>query len=126
MCSLHGCVELSGHIVPAIRMTSVAPNRLMFVRWQPQKNGFFFRWEQTLVIGSVSSNMIVSVDQHGVVAIKRWPGLLGGDTSATSGKQFPPDLRGDLLVAVVQKQVQQSLALVFGDWSLNVSITSRQ
>lgn len=60
---------------------------------------------------------IFSVDQHGVVAIKRWPGLLGGDTSATSSKQFPPDLGGDLLVAVVQKQVQQSLTLVFGDWN---------
>lgn len=37
-------------------MTSMAPNRLMFARWQTQKNGSFLRWKQTLIIGSVFSN----------------------------------------------------------------------
>jgi hypothetical protein len=66
-------------------------------------------------------NSLSGIHQHGIVAIKRWPGLFERDASPTTGQELPSNLWGDLIVAMAEKKVQQGFSLVFGNYNGKVT-----
>lgn len=61
---------------------------------------------------------------HGVVTI-HYRRLLQGNTASATCQQLPPDLGTDGMVAMALEQIQQGLALVFGD-IVTVTLGKRQ
>jgi len=59
---------------------------------------------------------LLSTHHHGIIAIQANLGLCDRNATSTSGKQLPPDLGSNLVMTMVEKEIQESLSLVLGNY----------